>query len=156
MLNDRYVYQRSFHTYEVYYASEAVSSSLVRQITYQTVLGHLRCLVFFHSLLSNCLSLMGKSTLWFSFSEFKINGKNVSNTSTILIQKCKIDQSLGYFKIILQKERPNYFQILWSMLFHKQISNFAGIIFVLLMQMRGFPSGLDRKLKRKGSCVSRI
>ena len=42
---------------------------LVRQITFQTVLRHLRCLVFFHSFLSNCLSLMGKSTAWFSFSE---------------------------------------------------------------------------------------
>ena len=44
-----------------------------------------------------------------------------------------------------QKERPNYFQIIWSMLFYNQISNFGGIIFVLLMQIRGFPSGLDGK-----------
>ena len=55
-----------------------------------------------------------------------------------------------------QKERPNYFQIIWSMLFYNQISNFGGIIFVLLMQIRGFPSGLDGKWKRNGSCVSRI
>ena len=65
-------------------------------------------------------------------------------------------QSLVYFKIILQKERPNYFQIIWSMLFHNQISNFGDIIFVLLMQMRGFPSGLDGKLKRNRCYVSRI
>ena len=42
------------------------------------------------------------------------------------------------------------------MLFHNQISNVGGIIFVLLMQMRGFPSGLDGKLKRNISYVSRI
>ena len=55
-----------------------------------------------------------------------------------------------------QKERPNYFQIIWNMLFHNQISNFGDIIFVLLMQMRGFPSGLDGKLKGNRSYVSRI
>ena len=55
-----------------------------------------------------------------------------------------------------QKERPNYFQIIWNMLFHNQISNFGGIILVLLMQMRGFPSGLDGKLKSNRSYVSRI
>ena len=55
-----------------------------------------------------------------------------------------------------QKERPNYFQIIWNMLFHNQISNIDYIIFVLLMQMRGFPSGLDGKLKTNRSYVSRI
>ena len=28
-----------------------------------------------------------------------------------------------------QKESPNYFQIIWNMLFHNQISNFGDIIF---------------------------
>ena len=55
-----------------------------------------------------------------------------------------------------QKERPNYFQVIWNKLFHNQIFNFDGIIFVLLMQMRGFPSGLGGKLKRNRSYISRI
>ena len=49
-----------------------------------------------------------------------------------------------------QKERPNYFQIIWNKWFHNQIFNF---IFVLLMQMRGFPSGLDGKLKETELCL---
>ena len=28
-----------------------------------------------------------------------------------------------------QKDSPNYFQIIWNMLFHNQISNFDDIIF---------------------------
>ena len=55
-----------------------------------------------------------------------------------------------------QKERPNYFQGIWNKLFHNQIFNFDGIIFVLLMQMRVSPSGLDGKLKRNISYVYRI
>ena len=37
--------------------------------------------------------------------EFKINGKNVSNTPAIFTQKCKINQSLGYFKVIPFKKK---------------------------------------------------
>ena len=55
-----------------------------------------------------------------------------------------------------QKERPNYLQIIWNMLFHNQISNCGIFFFALLMQMRGFPSGLDSKLKTNRSYVSRI
>ena len=55
-----------------------------------------------------------------------------------------------------QKESPNYFQIIWNVLFHNQMFTFGGIIFVLLTHMRGFPSVSDGKLKRNRGYVSKI
>ena len=126
------------HAYEVYYASAAVNSSL--EVSCET--NHLPdCLrtsemsCFFHSLLSNCLSLMGKRTVWSSLSEKSSNKwkecfKYLCYFNTE-IQDCP---KFGLFQNhSFQRERPNYFQIIGNILFHNQISNFGGINFVLLM-----------------------
>ena len=92
---------------------------------------------------------MGERTVWFSLSEkssnkWKERFKYLCYFNTGMQDRPKF----GLFQNhSFQKERPNYFQIIWNKLFHNQIFNFDGIIFVLLMQVRGFPCGLEGKLK---------
>ena len=132
------------HAYEVYYASAAVNSSLAVSCETNHLPDCLRTSEmsrFFHSLLSNCLSLMGKRTVWSSLSEKSSNKwkecfKYLCYFNTE-IQDCP---KFGLFQNhSFQRERPNYFQIIGNILFHNQISNFGGINFVLLMRWGASP-----------------